>query len=340
MRDRLRTLLLTATLAAASGPAAGVSIEWVAVGDPGNAPDAPLTNCFSAGCGSVAYPYRISRYEVTNSQYAELLNAKAASDPLGLYHASMASDAAAGGITRSGSPDSYAYAAKPGFEARPVTYVSFWDAVRFANWLHNGQGAGDTETGAYTLTADGITFNTVTRNAGALVFLPGENEWYKAAYYDAGTTSYFDYPAGSDGQIDCVVPAGDAGNAANCQGWVGAPTPVGAYAFSASPYGSFDQGGNVGEWNEDIYEGSFRGMRGGGWKVDGAIMLAAWNRSAGPPTDEADILGFRVASPAPEPALPLLALTGSLTLPAARRRRAGRSEHGDRAGRRSGDGLA
>ena len=32
---------------------------------------------------------------------------------------------------------------------RPVNYVSFGDAARFANWLHNGQGNGDTESGAY-----------------------------------------------------------------------------------------------------------------------------------------------------------------------------------------------
>ena len=46
------------------------------------------------------YAYYISKYEVTNAQYAEFLNAKAASDPLGLYNASMGSDATFGGITR------------------------------------------------------------------------------------------------------------------------------------------------------------------------------------------------------------------------------------------------
>ena len=39
-----------------------------------------------------------------------------------------------------------------GYANRPVDYVSFWDAARFTNWLHNGQGlGGDTENGAYTL---------------------------------------------------------------------------------------------------------------------------------------------------------------------------------------------
>ena len=43
------------------------------------------------------YAYSISKYEVTNTQYAEFLNAKAASDPLGLYSTSMGSDAIFGG---------------------------------------------------------------------------------------------------------------------------------------------------------------------------------------------------------------------------------------------------
>jgi hypothetical protein len=55
-----------------------------------------------------------------------------------------------GGITRSGSSGSFTYNAKPGREDMPVNFVSFYDALRFANWLHDGQGAGDTETGTYT----------------------------------------------------------------------------------------------------------------------------------------------------------------------------------------------
>jgi hypothetical protein len=73
-----------------------------------------------------------------------------------------------------------------------VDFVSFWNALRFANWLHNGQPRGlqdetTTEDGAYTLTPTGIVNNTITRNPGAVVFLPSENEWYKAAYYDPAT---------------------------------------------------------------------------------------------------------------------------------------------------------
>ena len=92
-----------AALLAAPPPSAAVTIDWVAIGNPGNAADTPSSNCYAASCGSVSYSYYISKYEVTNAQYAEFLNAKAASDPLGLYNTSMGSNATFGGITRSGS---------------------------------------------------------------------------------------------------------------------------------------------------------------------------------------------------------------------------------------------
>jgi formylglycine-generating enzyme required for sulfatase activity len=200
-------------------PAGALDIEWAYVGDPGNAPDT-ATNCLYADCGSVPYEYAIAKYEVTNAQYAEFLNAKAASDPLGLYNPSMGSDTTLGGITQSGSDGSYSYAAKPGFENKPVVYVSFYDALRFANWLNNGQGSGDTEAGAYTLlggTPEPSNGTTVTRNPGATKARPSENEWYKAAYYSPGGT-YFEYPTGTDEQTACVRPASDTGNSANCAG--------------------------------------------------------------------------------------------------------------------------
>ena len=182
----MRKLLLVAALAAllVTPASAAVIIDWVPIGNAGNAADTPSTNCFAASCGSVAYDYQISPYEVTNAQYVELLNAKAASDPLGLYNPSMGSDATFGGITRSGVSGTYTYAVKSGFADKPVTYVSFYDSLRFANWLNNGQGSGDTETGAYTLlggTATPSDGTSVTRNGGANIFLPSDNEWYKAA---------------------------------------------------------------------------------------------------------------------------------------------------------------
>ena len=312
----LARLLLWAGPALLAGPAHAVTMDWVPIGNPGNPVDTS-TNCVGPGCGSVGYNYFISKYDVTNAQYAEFLNAKAASDSNSLYSAGMGSDANNGGITQSGSSGSFTYAVKTGFENKPVVYVSFWDALRFSNWLNNGQGSADTETGAYTITATGILNNTITANRGATTFLPSENEWYKAAYYNPVTNSYFAYPAGSNTQTVCALP-GATPNTANCGGSVvGKVTDVGAYTGSASPYGMSDAGGNVFQWNEQIV-GSGRGLRGGYWN-NGPSFLAASSPNFGDPLDVPFGVGFRVASLVPEPGTGLLMMTGLLGLATRRR---------------------
>ena len=272
-----------AALLVALRSSALVTIDWVPIGNPGNAADTPSSNCYAASCGSVSYAYQISKYEVTNPQYAEFLNAKAAQDPLSRYSTSMGSDATHGGITRSGVSGSYTYAVKSGFANKPVNYVSFYDSLRFSNWLNNGQGSGNTETGAYTLLGEtAIPSNglTVTRNAGASIFLTSENEWYKAAYHSPGGV-YFDYPAGTDTTTVCATPTATA-NRANCNFAVGAATAVGAYTGSASPYGTYDQGGNFWEWNEQkIVSGSSSGACGAG---TGSASPKTWPRRAPPAT--------------------------------------------------------
>ncbi len=173
---------------------AEVVIETVTVGDLGNADDTQ-----GDGYGGVDYEYRIGKYEVTNAQYAEFLNAVAASDPHGLYNTGMAGGF--GGITRSGSSGSYVYSTIAGRANMPVNFVSWYDTLRFANWMHNDQptGAQDpttTEDGAYDMALG----SSVVRKPGALMFLTSEDEWYKAAYYKgAGTgAGYWDYPTETD----------------------------------------------------------------------------------------------------------------------------------------------
>lgn len=301
-------LLLLAGIALLAAPASAVTMDWVVVGDPGNAPDTP-TNCFAADCGSVPYTYKISKYEVTNAQYAEFLNAKAASDPLGLYNSFMG-NTLAGGITRSGADGSYTYSARAGFENRPVNFVSVYDAMRFTNWMNNGQGSADTETGVYTLlggTATPSNGETVTRNPGSIVFLPTENEWYKAAYYDGLTGTYFDSPTGTDVPTACAAPGATA-NTGNCGLFtVFSTSNVGAYTGSASPYGTYDQGGNVEEWNEQIVD-DLRGFRGGAWDR-GAELFLADASNAGTGWSEYTNIGFRLAM-VPEPGTALLVLAG------------------------------
>ena len=299
-RVRLWSLNLLAVCLLAPMASAQVLIDWVSVGDPVNSCDTQPAGCF----GTVAEYYRISKFEVTNDQYTAFLNAVAATDTNALFNTLMsnATPPNSGGITRSGISGSYTYSTLVGREDLPVNRVSFYDSLRFANWLHNGQptGAQDsttTEDGAYTMIVETYPGTVITRNAGAKVYLTSEDEWYKAAYYIGGspTAGYWDYPAGSDTQTTCSVPGATA-NTANCSPAVADLTDAGSYTGSASPYGTFDQGGNVFEWNEAILLGSARGVLGGDFD-NGPERLDASDRGGQGPGGEFFNVGFRLASP-------------------------------------------
>ena len=320
---------------------------WVTVGNPGNAGE--LSGGAGAYgpriCGAVDHNYQIGKYEVTTGQYKEFLDAKAAvTDIYGLYNANMWSSSYGCKIQQSGSgteQDPYTYSVASDYANRPVNFVSFWDAARFTNWLHNGQGiGGDTETGVYTLGGyNGVDGRTIARNLGTKFFIPSEDEWYKAAYHknDGVTDNYWDYPTG----VDTPVPGRDlteltnAGNNANHV--AGSPYPIdsphyttlaGEFQLSDSPYGTFDQGGNVWEWNEAIVhtdgDYAFRGLRGGSFN-NGTVSVASSltnSRSGYFPTYEGYDVGFRVAS-VPEPGSITLVIVGGLCLLAYAWRRRG-----------------
>ena len=80
-------------------------------------------------------------------------------------------------------------------------------------------------------------------------------------------------------------------------------TEVGEFENSESPYGTFDQGGNVWEWVETAVDSENRGVWGGAWDYDSSGLLASF-RNRVPPTYESIGVGFRVASNVvvPEPA--------------------------------------
>jgi MYXO-CTERM domain-containing protein len=308
-------------------PARAVTIDWVTVGDPGNAAD-------DTGYGAVDSEYRIGKYEITIGQYTEFLNAVAASDPYLLYFTSLEFDTTIAGILRSGVSGSYAYSVispsglvPPGASSpsnRPVTNTSWFGAARFANWMHNGQGAGGTETGAYTLNGT-IRGAAPARNPGALFYIPTEDQWYKAAYYKGGSTNagYWDYATQSD-----APPGNSIGSGANQANYYAGDfavtqsvdssgdqnylTDVGAFTNSVSAYGTFDQTGNVIEWNDLLGTSDVsRGLRGGYWGRDDGLS-SSYRNPADPSNNQYNQVGFRLAAPVavPEPSTWLMGLAG------------------------------
>jgi formylglycine-generating enzyme required for sulfatase activity len=175
-----------------------------------------------------------------------------------------------------------------------VVYVSWFDAARFANWLANGQGGGSTETGAYTL--NGATNGIILANVAAQVYIPSQNEWYKAAYYNGATSTYSLYPNGQNSITTADANYNSSGS-----------TDVGTYSGDPSMYGTFDQGGNVHEWNDLVLDVDRRGLQGGAYGNPLDIDLASTSRGALNPIIEYEWLGFRVAS-VPEPTSMLLTM--------------------------------
>jgi len=314
-----------------------VNIETVTVGDAGNAGNALYYGTF----GSVGYNYNIGKYEVTTAQYVNFLNHKAQSDPYGLYNTNMdtANNQYGCNIIRTGTSGSYSYSVAADWANRPVNFVSYWDSCRFANWLDNGQGAGSTETGIYTLGGYTGDFGSwIQRNVGVGGWaVTSLDEWYKAAYYDpnkAGGAGYWLYPTRSDTAPSNVGADNytDPGNHANYDAFsytIGGPyyrTNVGEFENSAGAYGTFDMAGNVYEWNEAVYQdqtADWHSILGGSFDGN-AWSLQNSNPGGGMPSQESGSFGFRLSqvAPVPEPSSLIALFGGFVGLLGVRRRRA------------------
>ncbi len=310
------------------GQLRATTVELVPVGNAGNGADAGNASQPNT-YGAVSYDYAIGKYEVTIGQYTDFLNAVARTDTYNLYNTSMQTNFNVAGIYRTGSSGRYRYSTI-GSDTRPVTYVSWFDAARFTNWLHNGQPnsgsqtAATTETGAYTL--NGATNEVISKNGSALYWIPSENEWYKAAYHQpvgsgGDTDNYWLYPTRSNSPPNSrngSTTDANSGNFFRDDSWVSPGSPkdfnrgyavtnstvwdvryqqylsdVGDFTLAGSYYGTFDQGGNVYEWNDAVVS-LYRGLRGGYWNESHFLLRASRRGSLQPWIENYDV-GFRVA---------------------------------------------
>jgi len=302
-----------------------ISMSYVTVGNPGNAADSATGSLY----GSVSYSYDIGEYDVTDSQYVTFLNDvdPTGANTLGLYMG--VNDPEDGIAFNSGAANGSQYSVMAGYANMPVVDETYFDAIRFVNWMNNGEGNASTETGAYTLlggTPTPSNWETVTRNAGATVWLPSENEWYKAAYYDPANGTYSTYATQSDTAPGNMV--GNGANQANYEYYNGSQylfsatqsssynvdsnylTPVGSFSGSASYYGTYDQSGDVYNWNDTLYDDQGdRVLHGGYWYDDNSLYLSSSIRYGDDPSSQGSNVGFRVGS-IPEPNSPMLILAG------------------------------
>jgi prepilin-type N-terminal cleavage/methylation domain-containing protein len=361
---------IAVALLATFGPIARgeITFDWATIGNPGNAADtltmtkgpggaAPSPDNTS-GYGSVNYTYSIATRNVTNAQYVEFLNQV---DPSAtsstLYIANMSNvvigglsyPAYSGGIDKNlaAAPGSR-YSVKTGQDNFPVVHINWARAARFVNWLANGQGSGGTENGVYDMSV----FNTnsyatpPSRAVNAQFFLPSENEWYKAAYYDpslnGGAGGYWQYGTRSNTSPESVAPPGSAnsanigsgaggGGSATSLATTGAAfnkdviylTNVGAYTSAVSAYGLYDLDGLVYNWTEatranpSFPDQQLPIFRGGAWVYGDGFAGAAYRNTlngAGVNNGQYQYWGLRVGTVAavPEPGTCALLGTGAL----------------------------
>lgn len=257
-------------------------IDFTEVGNPGNGDD-------STGFGGVSYTFRIGVYEISQDQITAATNS-------GLV-----------GVTGGDWTGS-----------QPASGLSWYEAAMFVNWLNTSTG----HQAAYNFSGTSMSLwspeeawqqggENLFRHKDAYYFLPGEDEWYKAAYYDGELGIYYDYPTGSD-----MAPTSTTGGTAPGTAVFGqAPTAEPAdvdMAGGLSPYGTMGQGGNVWEILESAVQppnddpAELRVLQGGAF--DNAVPTLSYQFDFGyEPYVESNRYGFRVAS-VPEPSCMLLVL--------------------------------
>jgi hypothetical protein len=148
-----------------------------------------------------------------------------------------------------------------------------------------------------------MTDTNITRNAGAKYSIPSENEWYKAAYYKGRGTNagYWRYATQSNVIPSNLLNPNGTNNANRYDNGYSDPfdmlTTVGSFASSPSAYGTFDQSGNVYQWNEGPGFGA-RGLRGGSFTSNNQVSdtLVSTLRITYYETSAQEDVGFRIAA--------------------------------------------
>ena len=263
-------------------------IEFVTIGDPDNPAD---TTGDPNPAGAVPYVYRIGKYEISE----QMINKANA--------ASAESGTALGITIDERGPD------------KPATRASWFEAAQFVNWLNTSSGSTPAykfdQNGDFQLWAPGdpgYDPDNLFRNRGAFYFLPSVDEWYKAAFFDPVTDTWYDYPNGSDEPPIPVASGTDPNTAVFDQTYLQGPADV-ILAGGMSPFGTVGQAGNVAEWdetevdlvNDDPQE--HRGFRGSAWlpvSGDPTSLSSSFRHYINLPSRSVGDLGFRVAS-VPEP---------------------------------------
>lgn len=256
--------------------------------------------------------YRMGVYEITNDQWNK-------------FKTSL-------GVPVTGStPTGYSYDPSWTGANIPTNRVSLYEAAQFVNWLNTSTGhqaaykfTGTQGTADYTMAlwspAEAAGGTNLYRHKDAYYYIPTEDEWMKAAYWNGSSLQTFATPGDAQPErgVDC--------NVLSPLSALPEPEPWDVGSGSEELNGTFDMMGNIWEYTESLYQpwlgygiGYGIALRGGsyGHAVTYATSLS---REGTGPGIETDYYGFRVASEVPEPATISLLCLGGLALIKRRRR--------------------
>lgn len=252
--------------------------------------------------------YQIDKYEVTSQQYANFLN-----NALGQGMCTVVASVVKGipdgkdwyetsGRVKYSAEGSPKFTVENGtnnptidFEQHPITYVTWYGAAAYCNWL-------SLLAGLQPCFIDSLTRCDFTRNGYRL---PTEAEWERAA---RGEHDGWNYPWGAtiDGTRANYAASGDAYENYGT-------TPIGYYSAYGA-YSLYDMSGNVWEWVYDWYDaawysnagatsnnptgpltGACRVLRGGAWLNVAGDLFCACRNGGGTPASRGSGIGFRCA---------------------------------------------
>ncbi len=246
------------------------------------------------GYGIVDYDYRMGVYEITNAQWDKFV-------------------AAVGTVT--GSPavaydqDSTSVGAD-----MPANRISWYEAAQFVNYLNTISGyqaaynfTGEQGTTEYTFATWSVEEawggTNLYRHKDAQYFLPSEDEWVKAAFWNGENLQKY-------ATVDDADPINSVDtNYDNSGMWI-----VGSGSEEIN--GTFDMMGNANEWMENPFDTSSsqtdsnRTIKGGNYRSITLRNLESDIRADLNPENEYGTVGFRVAA-VPEPSSLLVFLLGS-----------------------------